>query len=412
MDSEQYREMRENFQAAAEVCSLRDRKIYLFGHCGATEELADLILNQGYGIEAILDNSCTKQGRQYRGIVIREPSAVLEHDSRKSVVFLVTRFYEAMYAQLRKLGFAGKVQKLVEYDTGAEYSLSPETVKRKNDRVAGGMKTVRELEEKYPGMFRIYCPFPALGDVCFCMSYLPYFQKRRGFSEYVICVSRESCAQGAVLFGAVHVEVLRQECLDAAVQAELYMQDEHAFIAHQDRPYAIDLCRALHVKKITLEKMYCCGVFGLPGETKPVPPAAWLPYRGPERIEAHHAVIFAPYAKSVPLLPKHVWEDIVADYGARGCQLFTNVAEGEEPLKGTEPICPGIREMKSVVERAGTFIGIRSGLCDVIRTADCHKIALYPDYHYCGTRWTAAEIYAIEGFENIVVNGDFQWLRR
>ncbi len=68
--------------------------------------------------------------------------------------------------------------------------------------------------------------------------------------------------------------------------------------------------------------------------------------------------------------------------------------------------------MKSVVERAGTFIGIRSGLCDVIRTADCHKIALYPDYHYCGTRWTAAEIYAIEGFENIVVNGDFQWLRR
>ena len=50
MDSEQYREMRENFQAAAEACSLRDRKIYLFGHCGATEELADLILNQGYGI--------------------------------------------------------------------------------------------------------------------------------------------------------------------------------------------------------------------------------------------------------------------------------------------------------------------------------------------------------------------------
>ena len=106
--------------------------------------------------------------------------------------------------------------------------------------------------------------------------------------------------------------------------------------------------------------MYCCGVFGLPGETKPVPPTAWLPYRGSGRIEAHHAVIFAPYAKSVPLLPKRVWEDIVADYGARGCQLFTNVAEGEEPLKGTEPICPGIREMKSVVERAGTFIGIRS----------------------------------------------------
>ena len=57
MDSEQYREMRENFQAAAESFSLRDIKIYLFVNCGATEELADLILNQGYGIEAILDLS-------------------------------------------------------------------------------------------------------------------------------------------------------------------------------------------------------------------------------------------------------------------------------------------------------------------------------------------------------------------
>ncbi len=65
--------------------------------------------------------------------------------------------------------------------------------------------------------------------------------------------------------------------------------------------------------------------------------------------------------------------------------------------------------MKSTVEYAGTFIGIRSGLCDVIRTANCKKIALYPDYQYCDTKWKSIDMYAIEGFENIVVKDDFKW---
>ena len=66
--------------------------------------------------------------------------------------------------------------------------------------------------------------------------------------------------------------------------------------------------------------------------------------------------------------------------------------------------------MRSVVERAGTFIGIRSGLCDVIREADCRKIALYPDCYYSDTKWKVEEIFHLDTFENIVVdhNGLFE----
>ena len=52
-------------------------------------------------------------------------------------------------------------------------------------------------------------------------------------------------------------------------------------------------------------------------------------------------------------------------------------------------------KMRSVVERAGTFVGIRSGLCDIIRDAKAKKIAIYPDYNYCDTRWKAIDIYYI-----------------
>ena len=131
-----------------------------------------------------------------------------------------------------------------------------------------------------------------------------------------------------------------------------------------------------------------------------------------DRIRDGKAVIFSPYAKSVTSFPEAVWEQIVACCTDRGYQCFTNVAGEEKPLPGTEAISPRIAEMKSVVERAGTFVGIRSGLCDVIRSVNARKIALYPDYNYSDTKWKAIDIYALAGWENIVRKEDGTWERR
>lgn len=409
MDRKHHEEMAKNLQRIEEKDAIRHKRIYLFGHCNATEELADLLLDKGYGISAILDNNQEKYGKRYRGVPVRGPATVLAEPSSLSMVLIVSRFYEAMYAQLRRLGYTGEVWKLVDYNTYAEYSLSDDTIERKRARVSEGMDTIRRLRARYPGAFRVFCPFQALGDVCFCMSYLPLFLQRKGVFDHVVCVVGDGCGEVAALFGAEQVEVMEQAQMDAAVQAELYMQDGHAFIAHQDRPYVVDLPRALYIKKIPLEIMYRCGVFGLPQETRPVSPTRWTAYGELDRIKEGHAVILAPYAKSVPALPDEVWKEIVRLYQSRGYQMFTNVAGDEDPIDGTEPIRPQIREMRSVVERAGTFIGIRSGLCDVIRTADCRKIALYPDHHYCDTKWKAVDIYGIDGFEEIVVKGDRIW---
>ncbi len=116
-----------------------------------------------------------------------------------------------------------------------------------------------------------------------------------------------------------------------------------------------------------------------------------------------------PYAKSVTALSDNVWKQIVDSYVNRGFRCFTNVVGDEEPLEGTFPISPKLAEIRPLVEYAGTFIGIRSGLCDVLRYADCVKIALYPDYNYCDTKWKAIDMYAIEGWENIVVKDGFIW---
>lgn len=412
MEKQYYQEMKENFKKLKQSGVFQYKKVYLFGHCNATEELAKLLAENGYPAVGILDNNGSKQGRFYQSIPIVSPDTILLESADKTIVCIVTRFYEAMHTQLRSLGFGGEICKLVDYNTYAEYSLSDETIRRKWERVEHGKLIVKELERKYPAHFRIFCPFSALGDVYFCMAYLPHFLKQRGRREYIVCVAGNACAKVVALFDDCPVEIMGQKELDAAVQAELYTQDKDAFIAHQDRPYVVNLPKALYSNRIPLEQIYCCGVFGLPQGTNPFAPKRWKEYPDLQSIEKDHAVILSPYAKSVTVLPDIIWEEIVSEYLEQGWQVFTNVAGDEKPLKGTIPISPDICEMKSVVERAGTFIGIRSGMCDVIRTADCRKIALYPDYNYCDTKWKSIDIYAINSFDNIVVKDGFKWKRR
>ncbi len=411
MEVQHYNEMVQNCEELEQSGLLEHKRIFLFGHCSASEKLAGLLRKKGYAVAAILDNSREKQGKVYLGIPVVSPESILSEPAENVIICIATRFYESMQAQLRQLGFTGDIRKLVDYNTYAEYSLSEETIERKRKRVEHGRLVVEGLERKYPGHFRVFCPFSALGDVYFCMTYLPYFLQMRGKKAYIMCVLGSSCAKVVSLFDNCPVEVMQQKELDAAIQAELYSQDENAFIAHQDRPYVVNLSKALYRRKIPLEEIYRCGVFGLTQDIKPVVPKHWNEYADLERIEKGHAVILSPYAKSVTALPAKIWEEIISDYQKQGFQIFTNVAGEEKPLPGTSAISPAISEMKSVVERAGIFIGIRSGICDVIRTADCRKIALYPDYNYCDTKWKAIDIYAIDTFENVVVKDDFVWKR-
>lgn len=383
--------------------------IFVFGHCEASLTVIDEILSRGYKVAGILDNSLEKHGIVYKNIKVIAPDTVIktEYNLETTVVLLATRFYEQMNRQLRELGFVGKVIKLVDYNTFSEFSLTKDTIERKQERVEYGSSVIKELKKKFDDSFIVFCPFNALGDVYLCMSYLPEYLNRKEIQEFVICVPSKGCESVVALFGATNVMVLGQKDLDAAIQAAIYLQEKNVFIAHQDRPYVINLHKALHIKKISLENIYRIGIFGLDESTKAVEPTEWRDYEKLDDIRIGRAAILSPYAKSVTSIPMNIWESIIDVLSKKDYQIFTNIVGDEKALPGTIPISPLLCEMKSVVEMAGLFIGLRSGLCDVIRTAGCRKIALYPDYYYGDTKWKAIDMYELKEFENYVIEEDF-----
>ena len=57
MDKAHYEEMVKAIDGLTAHYLLQDRKIYVFGHCNATEELADLLMKKNFTVKAILDNN-------------------------------------------------------------------------------------------------------------------------------------------------------------------------------------------------------------------------------------------------------------------------------------------------------------------------------------------------------------------
>lgn len=415
MDSKLNPEMRQNLEIVSSDNNLISKNIFLFGHCNATLELIDLLESKGLKATAILDNSDVKQGLEYKGVKVIYPGQINDfagsNPANDSIVLITSRFYASMQQQLRDLGYEGPIRKLIDYNTYAEYSLSEDTIARMTAREKHGEDLLEKLSCKYPGFFKTFCPFNALGDVYFALSYWDAFARSRNIGNVVFCVPSKVLVYVIHMFGDYPVEVYEQKELDAMIQAVIYTHDENSYIAHQDRPYVINLSKALYIKKIPLEQIYCCGVYGLPKDTEPTKPNHNLQvYKGLDSIPKGKSVIFSPYAKSVTAINSKIWESAVEYYINVGYKCYTNVVGNEVPLEGTEAISPTLFEMKSVIEKAGTFIGIRSGLCDVIREAKAKKIALYPDYNYCDTKWKAIEMYWIDQFEyNLLATEDIKW---
>ena len=96
-------------------------------------------------------------------------------------------------------------------------------------------------------------------------------------------------------------------------------------------------------------------------------------------------VLLAPYSTGLEeyLPPASLWEGIVSLLRDSGYCVCTNCFGDEQPIKRTIAVSIPYSQTVPFLNAAGGFIGIRSGLCDIISTSTCKKVILHT-YH---SRW-------------------------
>ena len=402
METRHKTEMIRVLDARIAARSFDDRAVLLFGHCNATEEMADYLLARGVTPVAILDNSAAKQGQAYREIPITPPEIARNYTAENSLALIATRFFAEMSAQLRRLGYEGEIVQAVEYNSFAEYSLSDDSLRRKTARMTRGAETLKNIRGRYPAQHLIICPNSALGDVYWAMAFLPAYRAKRGIGEVAVVVAGDGCRQVAEMFGAERIVTLSPTEMDEFTQAVIYTREDNCLFAHHDRPYTDNIIKYLDKHFMSFIDYYRFAVYGLPRETEPAAPANLQPFCGDETLQTGRCVILAPCAKSVTQLPAAFWENIAAEWRGKGRKVFTSIHSGETPIRGTVPLELPLNQMTAAAEYAGVFVGLRNGLCDVVHAANCRKIVVFPDCFYSTTPHKVADFFAMPGWESVV----------
>ena len=403
---QQYRdEMRSIIDNLNDGGAFERKATFLFGHCNATEELADYLITKDIIPAAILDNNVSKQGLLYRDIPIISPHAIASEDIDSSIVLIATRYFAEMSAQLRCFGYNGEIVRAVDYDSFTEFSLSDETIGRKKARMLRGVQILRRIRESYPEEHLIVCPNNALGDVYWAMAFLPAYCIKRRISKAAAIVTGNGCLQVAEMFGAERIYALNNSEMDELVQALIFTNEENCTIAHHDRPYTDSIIKYLNKRFLSFIDYYRYAVYGLPIGTKPTTPGRLLPIPESVGLVANKSVVIAPYAKSVIQPPASFWAKIAGQWQSRGFAVFTSVNTDEQPIGGTAPLSLPLNQMISAVEHAGVFIGLRNGMCDIVHTAQCRKIVVFPDCYYSTTPHKVIDFFGLPGWE-IILQGN------
>jgi len=379
---------------------LSNLHVFAFGHCNATEKMID---NLSVNVVAILDNNKAKQGNAYKGVPIVSPEYIKNFTAANSIVLIANRFYEQMHEQLRKMGYDGRIVKTLEYNSFAEYSLSQETINRKTERMFRGKSTLENIRAKYPKEHLIVCPHNALGDVYWAMSFLPAYMAKNNITEAVAIANGESCRQVAEMFGLANIALQNSE-MDEFVQALIYNEEPNCIIAHHDKIYTDNSIKYLDKHFISFIDFYKYVVFGLDKSVEPIKPNYNIPFENTAGIPQGKTLIISPYAKSIVLPPSEFWQNKIQEYKSKGFMVCTSVIGSETPFENTTPISFPLNQAISAVEYAGHFIGIRSGLCDVINSAECNKTVVFPDCIYSTTKMKVADFFALPDWFTIFTN--------
>jgi hypothetical protein len=404
MTIKQYKEMSENTDNLINSGDFLNKKILIFGHSYAAEKLIDYLCENNITVKFLLDNSKYKQGSKYKNILIENPDILRNFNSKNSIILIASRFYQSMQRQILNLGYDGKIVKILDYNSFEEFSISEDVFDKKTARAARGINTLNKLKHKNENAKIIVCPFGALGDVYNVCAFLSAFCKLQSVSKYVITVVGKSCEDVAKIFGVKDIHRVNQQEMDELVQAIIFTDDENCFIAHHDRPYTNNLTDVLLKRRMNFQDLYRYGVFGLDKNAICDVPMHNEKFINNGEIQSGKTVIVSPYAKSVGSVPMSFWENIVEDKIKQGFRVLTNVCGDELPIKGSLPLRVSIKQIISAAEQAGYFIGIRSGLCDILSSANCDKTVIFPDCFYSYTNIKTEEFFELPNWNKIVYN--------
>ncbi len=360
-------------------------ELVLFGCVPMAKLLRDALADYGLNISVIIDNNMDKTGQECIGVKIHAPEEYL-CPYRENIFILVCHeiYWKEMKKQAEELGY-GRKQILIYHENPVPVDNT--SIQADLCHIGYVIKgwAIYEKEIK-DNDYLFLCPYKGTGDVYLAGGYFDEFVNNNGISNYTFLVTSNAGKKVAGLFGIKNIKVISNKQSDYLLKAydfagDLMRLKPLLYWGWRTKQYVIQrFCKNVH-----FDDMFKYDVYHLETESKRKAPV----FRTSEEKVKNFfeknglcrgkTVIFAPYAGSFTSdIPFSFWEKLARIYLDAGYDVCTNSASADEKIiDGTKECFFDLSDAVPIAEAAGVFIGLRSGLCDVISTARCVKIVFY-----------------------------------
>lgn len=391
-----YEEMIEN--ATKTIHKKQDKKIVLFGCENRFAKLYQQLKKEGVYSFAFWRDDNVSSAETYQGT----PVITLKELKELENVLLVA--FEDQQEVLKNLKLEGADHEIIVLPN--EKTMDVLNGKEKINYLIKKIKVYQDSYKTYKTLLNKYNAKQILvfsgqsGDLFNALTYLKEYVRAANLeNDYVLTVVGVPCYKVAKMFEITNVEKIDALATKKLIKLYELCDDINIIPIHSSEAHVKNTVytKLIRRENITLGKMYKYQAFKLNEVTKPQLPVyirnstyvEELFDRG--KYPENRTVLVSPYANSYmddDLLKE--WEILCDWLSQQGYRVLTNSAgECEPPIKGTEAIWIPLEYITDFVERGGWFIGIRSGLCDIISGAKCKKIIFYKEDLYGRGDYTA-----------------------
>lgn len=255
-----------------------------------------------------------------------------------------------------------------------------------------GKRFYEKLMEKYgEDTYILLSPHASTGDAYLIAGFMTDYLKNEGIGDnYVYCAVSNTTAKLMTLFGIDNVIIINMEERMLLQNLLKFMGEDNCKLRLMHYcgidEYQCILGNMRTCNGLAFNDMLAYGAFNLEkSDFYYKPNFADNSKYADELFNRYNlvkgkTVILAPVASSMVGLPGYFWEDLANKLINMGYCVATNLgSDKEQPLKNTVPLFFPLACAIDVAEAAGYFIGYRSGFCDIISSAKCNKVILYPE---------------------------------
>lgn len=361
------------------IHKFHNKKVILFSVSVYSQVAFEILKKHGINILYTVDNDPIQQQREWKGYAVKRPEDIDKNDN--IIVIICGGFLNEKYRQLKKIGLTNNKIFVIEYPKDSKVK---EIVS-----VFWGLKLYNRIKKEYGEKEMLLCPYPGTGDLYLTGRYLNYYIDKHNIgNNYLIIVTNNSCRKVLELYGYDKKNILvitEYECKLLRILIT-YIEDRNIKI-HYMLYWGLHYQYSIRInQEVSFNDVFEKTVFGLEKHIPILPKFSTDSNSIKDLIKKNEiipqkTVILAPYANSyLQEVDNELWEKLVRELKKNGFRVFTNSASDKEPvIKGSRKIFLSYQDMFPIIENSGYFIGMRSGLCDLMSNAKCKKIIIYQD---------------------------------